>query len=243
VADMKILELKLNQPWAILPTKLTEIQNIYLRHHLGEKIDIKGIEAAIGRPLNNRPQGYSVQDGVAVLPIEGVIAKKMNLFTQISGGVSTQILQTDIVAALNDPTAHSIILAIDSPGGQVDGTQAAADQVRAARGIKPIVSLIDGTGASAAYWIAAAADRVYITGDTTMVGSIGVVLKHLDNSKAEGTKGIKIMEITSGRYKRIASEHSPLNKEGRTSLQNVSDHIYSVFVDAVVRASGLAPPR
>lgn len=236
---MKILDV-LNQPWAILPEKLAEIRDIYSRHLQGEKIDIKGIEAAIGRPLNNRPQGYSVQDGVAVVPVDGVLAKKMNLFTQISGGTSTQLLQGDIAAALSDLTVHSVILLIDSGGGQVDGTQAVANFISGSRGQKPIVSLADGCCASAAYWIGSAADKVYITGDLTLVGSIGVVMTHKDFSKAEAAQGVTTTEITAGKYKRIASEHAPLTQDGRASIQEQADHIYSVFVDAVAANRGVS---
>ena len=84
-------------------------------------------QARIGRPLKNEQQGYSVQDGVPVLPIFGVIAKRMNLLMEISGGISPQPAQRDIQAALTDPTVKAVILLLDSPGGEVDGTQGGAD--------------------------------------------------------------------------------------------------------------------
>jgi signal peptide peptidase SppA len=135
---------------------------------------------------------------------------------------------------------HSIILAIESPGGEVDGTQAAADVIRSVRGKKPIVTLVDGLAASAGYWLGSAADKVYITGDTAMVGSIGVVMTHTDYSQAEKARGVNVTEITAGKYKRIASEHAPLSQEGRASIQDMVDHIYSVFVDAVAQSRGVS---
>jgi signal peptide peptidase SppA len=235
---MNVIEI-LNAPWAIIPEKLSEIQEIYRVRMERIEIDLAAIEAQIGKPLDNKRKPYSVDGGTAIIPVEGVIAKKMNLFTKVSGGVSTEILGDDFAAAMNDPEVHSILLAIDSPGGQVDGTQALADQVFAARGIKPIVAVGDGMMASAAYWVGSAADEVYTSGDTTAVGSIGVVAKHTDYSQREHAEGIKVTEITAGKYKRLASEHEPLSKEGRQSIQEQVDHLYSVFVDNVARHRGV----
>ena len=76
---MRVIDV-LNSPWAIVPDKLQEIQAIYATHLRGEKIDIKGIEAKLGQPLQNKEQGYEVIDGVAVIPVDGVVSKRMNLF-------------------------------------------------------------------------------------------------------------------------------------------------------------------
>src|SRR4051812_3844458 len=117
---MRLIDI-INSPWAIEPAKLEEILHIYGVHTRGEKIDLKALELKLGRPLNNEHKAYEVFDGVAVLPIEGVLSPKMNMFTQISGGTSTQMLSRDIAAALNDSAVHSLILAVDSPGGAVQG--------------------------------------------------------------------------------------------------------------------------
>jgi hypothetical protein len=89
--------------------------------------------------------------------------------------------------------------------------------------------------ASAAYWIASAADKIYISGDTVEVGSVGVVATHVDYSKQDEQFGEKYTEITAGTYKRIASSHSPLSPEGRQTIQDQVDHIYTVFVGNIAR--------
>lgn len=234
---MRVLDL-LNSPWAILPDRLDEIIAIYSTHLRGEKIDIAAVEARIGKKLDNERQAYAVEGGTAVIPVHGVIAKRANLFMEISGGTSTQMLGKDLSAALDDASVHSIVLSIDSPGGTVDGTQEIADMVRDARGKKPIVAHADGLMASAAYWIGSAADRVLTAGDTTAVGSIGVVGRHVDYSESEKKEGVKVTEISAGKYKRIASEHEPLSQEGRAYLQSQVDHLYTVFVDNVAKNRG-----
>jgi capsid assembly protease len=234
---MRILDV-LTSPWAIIPEKLQEICAVYRAHARGEKADLAAVEAAIGKKLDSQPKGYTVVDRVAVLPLDGVISKRMNLFSRISGGVSTQLFQRDLQSAVDDPEAHSIALVIDSPGGTVDGTQAAMQAVRDARAKKRVVAVIDGLGASAAYWIASAAEQIFIVDSTTEVGSIGVVATHEDWSKHEEKIGVKTTEITAGRYKRIASEYAPLSPEGRASIQEQVDHIYTIFVNDVAANRG-----
>lgn len=235
---MKILDL-MNRPWAILDSKLESMRDVYDRHSAGEKFDVEGLKAAIAsNGGNNSNSGYTVQDGVAVIPIEGVISKRMNLFSFISGGVSTQALLQSLSDAQADGSVHSIVLPIDSPGGEVDGTQVAANAIAAST--KPVVAFIDGLGASAAYWLASQADQIFIADDTTWVGSIGVVTAHTDRSKADEKSGVKVTEITAGKYKRIASSRAPLNADGQQTLQDQVDHVYSVFVDDV--ATGLGVP-
>lgn len=227
-------------PWAITPEMLVEIQGIYSTHLRGEKIDIAKVEAAIGRPLANSRQGSEIIDGVAVINLQGAIAKRMNLMAEVSGGTSSQLTLKDFETALNDPQVKGIILNIDSPGGTVDGTAELASAIYASRGKKPVCAYSDGMIASAAYWIASAADSIYISGDTNPVGSIGVVAAHRDYSRAEEKAGIKTTEITAGRYKRVASQYEPLSDAGREDMQGKVDYLYSAFVETVAKHRGVA---
>jgi signal peptide peptidase SppA len=231
---MKILDV-LNSPWAIIPEKLTEIQEIYFTHLRGEKIDLKIIEAQSGMKIEKKSQGYQKHGRVAVIQIEGVIAKKMNLFLDISGGASTQLIERDFRDAMADEEVDSILVAIDSPGGAVDGTQELANVIHRARGQKKIVAYTDGSMASAAYWIGSAADQIFISGDTVEIGSIGVVAQHVDISRAQESQGVKVTEVTAGKYKRIASQYAPLSEEGRAVIQEIVDDIYTAFVNDVAR--------
>jgi signal peptide peptidase SppA len=236
---MRLIDI-VNAPWAITPEMHEEIQSIYARHMRGEKINLASIEAAIGKPLSGPTRGYDVVNGVAVLGLDGVLAKRMNLFMQISGGTSMQIAANDFREALADPEVNAIILAIDSPGGTVDGTQELSDLIYSARDQKPIIALADGTMASAAYWIGSAASKVFTSNLTNTIGSIGVVQSHVDISRAQDMNGVKTTEITAGKYKRIASQYGPLSQEGRDTLQDQVNQVYSVFVDTVARNRGVS---
>ena len=234
---MRIIDV-LTSPWAIEPEKFQQICAVYRRRVLEEKIDVAAFEAAYGKRQAEKPESYNVVNGTALIPLTGVLAKRMNLLSNISGGTSTRIFQLAMEDAVQNPDVKSIVVSIDSPGGTVDGTQAAMQSIRSARQYKRVVALADGMMASAAYWIGSAAESVYIADETTVVGSIGVVTTHEDWSRAEDAAGVRVTEITAGRYKRIASEHAPLSPEGRASIQEQVDAIYKVFVDDVAANRG-----
>ncbi|TLM66018.1 MAG: signal peptide peptidase SppA [Deltaproteobacteria bacterium] len=234
---MRLIDI-VNGPWAIRPAMLEEIQRIYATHLRGEKIDIAKVEAATGKKLDNSRNGSYVLDQVAVIPMIGVIGKRMNLFTEISGGVSTEMIAKDFEQAVNDPAIKGIVLHIDSPGGTVDGTKQLADMIAGYRGTKPVLACADGMMCSAAYWIGSAADGINIADLTTDVGSIGVVAAHQDISGWEEKHGVKTTEITAGKYKRAISQYQPLSEEGRAMIQADLDQIYELFVDAVAGNRG-----
>lgn len=231
---MSLLDLIQDKAWALTPAKLDEI-NAFLEARLADPAF--SIELARGKSGNQAEDRYEIRDGVAVIPIYGVLDKRANLFTKISGGTSTQLLQRDIRQALDDPQVDAILLDIDSPGGAVDGTKELADFIFESRGRKPIIAFANGMMASAAYWIGSAADRI-IANDTAMVGSIGVALTHYDRSERDAQQGIKRTMIYAGKYKRVASDEKPLSEEGQEYLQGIVDEYYSIFVKAVAENRG-----
>jgi len=238
---MRLIDI-INGPWAITPEMLNEIRSIYAKHMRGEKIDkavLEQLAAANGAKKQAAAQGLEIVNGTAIIPIEGVIAKKMNIFMALCGGASTQLVERDIRQALADDTVSQIMLYVDSPGGTVDGTFELSNFIYANRGKKPIIAFSDGSMYSAAYAIGSAADAAYISSMAAGVGSIGVVVGHEDVSKMEEKMGIKTTEIYAGKYKRIASSYQPLSQDGRDAIQSEVDYLYSVFVDTVARNRGV----
>jgi signal peptide peptidase SppA len=229
-----------NGIWALTPGMHETILAVIERHARGEVADLASIEAALGRPMKNPSQNSTIEDGVCVIPVNGVLCKAGNMFTDISGASSMQIIGGQFAAALADPEVSAIVLAIDSPGGSVDGTEALANQIHAARGQKPIAAVADGLMASAAYWIGSAADEVFIAGDTTSVGSIGVIASHVSSAGADAQRGLVRSVVASGPLKGVPSSHAPLDGPGRAVLQQQVDAAHAVFRGAVSRNRGLA---
>lgn len=233
---MKLTEL-ITSPWAVQPETLLEIQAIYATHLKGDKIDLAAVEARLGRPLASDQQDYQVRDGgVAVLPIEGVIAPKANLFTRVSGGASAQMLVKQVESAVADSRVKALVLAMDSPGGSVFGAPELAAAVREAGQVKPVVAVADaGTMASAAYWVGSAANAVYLSGPTASAGSIGVIARlSWDAPSATG------VDVARGRYKRPSLNGQAPSAEFMAYYEAQLDHLYSVFVDAVAQHRGVS---
>ncbi len=230
----------LNQPWAITRDKYDQICAVYERHVAGQSLSaesVKALTGAVPRPADQ--PNYTVQDGVAVIPVEGVLAKKMNLFTAISGGMSTQMLVDTVNEAMSDDAVHSLMLSIDSPGGEVDGTQQIADALAGAT--KPTAAWIDGMACSAALWIASQCDSIYAASDTATVGSMGVLIQHADYSKANEAQGKSVTHITTGKYKVAGNSAQPLSQDDRAYLQDRVDYLYTLFLSAVADGRGMDP--
>lgn len=225
-----------DRPWALHPAKFEEIAAFLDRRLAGEKLAFP--EAAAGPQGNKADGSYDIVDGTAIIPVYGVIDKRMNMLMKYSGGTSTELLARDFQKAMNDPQVQAILLDVDSPGGSVDGPKDLADLIYQARGQgKPVVAFANGLMASAAYWIGSAADAV-VGNDTAEVGSIGVAAMHYDFSLADEQAGVKRTAIFAGKYKRIASDEKPLSEEGRDYLQGIVDDYYGLFVEAVARNRG-----
>lgn len=226
--------------WAIVPSFLDTMHQI-LATRLEGKLSIEEIEARTGgsdKPFNS---AYTV-DGVRVIPIVGVISKRMNIFSNISGGVSTELLKQEIQEAMCDGSIKSILLEVDSSGGSVDGTFELSDFIHSQRGIKPIITFTDGIMCSAAYLIGSATDKVICTG-TSQVGSIGVIMKHVDFSEKDKQDGVKETVLHSGKYKAVGSGSRPLSKEDREYMQEKLDYYYTLFVDGVARNRGVSSEK
>lgn len=216
-------------PWLIQPSTLETLLAIAARANEGPE----AVAARLGRPLDNS-RTVSVRDGVALIPVTGPIFRRANLFTEISGATSVEILATDLATAAADPTVRAIVLDIDSPGGQATGISELAGQIRAIdRTAKPVTAYVDGMAASAAYWLASAAGRI-VTSDTGLLGSIGVVGTY----KAEKDAPIKIISSVSP-----LKQATPDTEAGRAEMQRVIDELGTLFVSAVATNRDTSPER
>ncbi|HMJ03126.1 MAG TPA: S49 family peptidase, partial [Conexibacter sp.] len=140
-----------------------------------------------------------------------------------------------------DPAVGSIVLDVHSHGGTVFGAHELHATILAGRGKgKRIVASINSIAASAAYWIACAADEVVITPGGE-AGSIGVYTVHLDVSEALAKAGIKPTIIKAGKYKTEGDPSVPLTDEARRAIQARADAAYDLFVSDVAAGRGVTP--
>jgi ClpP class serine protease len=229
---MRIFDAICGAPWAMAPDRLQAIVEVVLavpeetaEQHAGR---IVALEAKLGRKLDNTRE-VTVRDGIATIPVVGPISRYMNLFTEISGGTSTELLARDFRTAADDPGVKGIILSLDSPGGEAAGISELADLIASARGTKPIVAHAGGDCCSGAYWIASACDEV-VSSDAAILGSIGVaaVVRDTKNPKA---------------YEFVASvspdkRPDPATEKGRATIQKTIDSLGELFVAKVAGNRG-----
>lgn len=224
----------LTGPWAIEPDKLREIQAIYATHLRGEKIDVAAVEARLGRALANEQKRYEVAPGgVGVLTARGVMAPRANLFMQVSGGISSEMLRQQIDGMAADSRVKSALIAADSPGGNVLSIPAAIESLRALAAAKPTVLVSEGTIASAMYWFGSAANAVFIQGSTDRVGSLGVYARFGWDPKDDNT-----VEIVRGQYKMAGLNGQGPSKQFLEYAGRQLDHLYTVLVDDVAKHRG-----
>lgn len=218
-------DLVASTPWAILPAMLETISAIALREN--ESVD--ALEARLGRPLQNT-RNVTVRDGVAVIPITGPVMRYGNMFSQISGAVSLDVLARDFSAADADPMVKAIVLDLNTPGGQANGVSDFAAMIRGAS--KPVTAFVE-QAASAGYWMAAAAKEVVIS-KTGEVGSIGAVYS-IDASR----RNAGVIEIVSSQSPNKRPDVT--TSEGRALLQARVDKWAEAFISDVAAGRNTTP--
>jgi signal peptide peptidase SppA len=231
----RILGALTERPWAITESMMDVMLQIVLDPD--RRPDLDALASKLGRPLDNTGGRVERRGATAILGIEGPIFRYANLFTAISGATSLEMAALDLETALADPSVAQVVLNINSPGGEVDGTNAFSKMVREGLDRKPIYAYIDNTGASAAYWIGAAAQKI-VAEEGAFVGSIGVTASILDKSAAQERQGLKTYKIISSQSPR--KNPSPATEQGRSQLQEQVDTIAQLFIDRVADYRGVS---
>lgn len=240
---MSLFDLLCVTHWMMEPEIFDKMRAIVERHEDGIRKTPEQIEAAIGRVAgtpNPRNRKYEVDRGVALIPVQGVISKHASGAGDISApkGVSAEEIQENLRVALADSSVTSILMHIESGGGQVDGTQATADAIAAASKIKPTWALIDGMGCSAAYWMAASCSKVLAT-NSALVGSIGVISAVRDTSQAAAKMGVKTIVIRSGPHKATGQPGEEITDAMLKPKQDIVNGMAAQFYAAVSQMRGI----
>lgn len=225
--SMRVLNAIAESSWSILPETLDKIIEIASREH---EIDVDALAAKMGQRMDKTYDAQVREGGVGVLNVEGPLFRYANIFSMFSGGSSFDMLALDFNKLVNSEDVHAIVLNINSPGGQTDGTSEFASMVKEARGKKPIVAYVSHTGASAAYWIASAADSIVVE-QAAAVGSIGTVAR----VRTEKEKGVR--EIVSSQSPKKRPDAS--TDDGVKQIQEHVDALSDVFIKTVADNRGV----
>lgn len=199
-----------------------------------------GTAAAMSGEGSSPNAGYDVAAGIAIIPISGTLVHKLGTVRPYSGMTGYDGIRQNLLMALADDNVKGIMLDIDSPGGEVAGCFDLVDTIYNARGIKPMWSMVDEMAYSAGYAIASAADRVILP-RTGGVGSIGVVVLHMDWSHAVRSAGLEVTIITYGDLKAEGNSFEKLPKEAQARIQADINTMGELFVNTSARNRNLSP--
>lgn len=223
--------------WAILERSLSahikQLQNINLQVHLQQA---KEADAKASIEARASSEYETTRDGVAVIRLQGSLTKQASSF---GGSRSLVAARRAVRAAVSDPDVTAILLHIDSPGGTVAGTIDLADDVAKANTQKPVYAYIEDLGASAAYWIASQAAKVYANRGAE-VGSIGVFMAITDWSAYAEKEGAKVHVVKFGDMKGAGIGGTEITAEQLAEWQKQVDAYGQMFVDAIATGRGLA---
>jgi len=234
---LRILAAIRELPWAITECGMDTIQMVLDNKILGIDVDLEAVAAKLGRPLENTGGRVTMRGDVAVVDVGGPIFRYANLLTEISGATSIEMLSQNLETAFESPAVRHVLLNINSAGGQVDGVNDLAKLIREGTQRKPVTAFVDGMAASGAYWIASAANRI-VASETSLLGSIGVVLSVTDNRDAQQRQGVKRYEIVS--TKSPLKRTDPATDEGRAQMLKIVDSLAEVFITRVAQYRGVS---
>lgn len=184
------------------------------------------------------PYMLSVQGDVGVIAIRGPLVNSDSPYNKYYGISGYPDIRRALIHAAKMPEVKGILLDIASGGGAVSGVDDTGNLIKMINGaIKPVWAYTDGPMCSAAYWLGCSGGQVYCS-KTSIVGSIGVILTHMEYSKYFKEAGIGVSVIRAGKYKALANSFEPLSDTARKQLEDQLGAAYDVFISHVADARG-----
>jgi len=211
--------------WYILPDKM-DILLAFLEARINNA-ELPEVENRASTKFSN------VRGDIALMELTGTISQRMGIMDAASGGTSTDAFGAKFDELANDPKIKAIVIDVDSPGGSAYGLEELSTKIRQARKPgRPIIAIANSLMASAAYYIASAADEIVAT-PGGQVGSIGTIIVHTEISKADESIGVKRTIVKAPQNKGEANPFEPLSDGDAGALQATVDQYYDMFVSAI----------
>jgi capsid assembly protease len=225
--------------WAIDEVKFHAIRQVLKIRADGGRVPDDEIAAVVKAAERPAPRSTG---SIAILPLFGAITHRANMFSEASGGTSTQGFGKALAQVVGDPNVTAVIIEADTPGGGVSGLPELADQIYKARGSKPIIGVSNTRALSAGYWLLSQCDEI-VCAPVSEVGSIGVFLWHENWAENYKMEGIQPDIIRYGEHKAEANDWEPLTDEARAYLQSQVNEVGEMFTKAVSRGRGVSAER
>ncbi|MGZ6199177.1 MAG: S49 family peptidase [Vulcanimicrobiaceae bacterium] len=210
---------------SVVTTVLSERINV--QPMVSQEVVQSYIRPASGRVMNKR-------SGIVTMPIVGGMIHRGGELESMSGMQSYTSIHNKLQTLFADDDVRGILLDIDSGGGEAAGLAELVEWLpqAAKQAGKPVWGIANTSAGSAAYWLASSTDRLYAA-KNSRVGSVGVYVQHVDQSKAIEKKGLVVSFIYAGDHKLDGNPFGPLPDDVRASIQSGVDKLYGDFVSAV----------
>lgn len=167
----------------------------------------------------------------ALIEVRGEIA--------VDSEASADALVAAVREALEDSGSRAVVLRINSPGGSPVQSGIVNDEIRRLKALhgKKVYAVVEEVCASGAYYIAAAADEIFVD-KASLVGSIGVLMDGFGFTGTMDKLGVERRLITAGEHKGMLDPFSPQDAQQRALAQGMIDQIHRQFIDAVKKGRG-----
>lgn len=132
----------------------------------------------------------------------------------------------------NSNRIKAVLFVINSGGGDASASEILMSSVKKVRARKPIYSVVEGVGASGAYWMASASTKVYAM-NTAVIGSIGVIGISPNVKELMEKIGVKVEVFKVGEYKDMLMPFKDISEDAKTRYMEVLEHSYTVFRESV----------
>ncbi|MDO8449821.1 MAG: S49 family peptidase [Rhodoferax sp.] len=179
----------------------------------------------------NGPAKDGFMPHTAVVEVKGEIAS--------GAEASAELIVAALRGAFEDEGAQAVVLLINSPGGSPVQAGIINDEIRRlkAKHKKPVYAVVEESCASAAYYIAVAADRIFVD-KASIVGSIGVLMDGFGFTGLMEKLGVERRLMTAGENKGFLDPFSPQTERQRAFAQTMLDQIHQQFIDVVKTGRG-----
>lgn len=160
---------------------------------------------------------------------------------EVNGTITESLPYLDAIKQFEDDRSiKTVVVRLDSPGGNVGPSQEIYSALLRLKKTKPVVASMGAVGASGAYYIACAADTVYAL-PGTMTGSIGVIMEFFDASDGMKRLGIRPQNISAGTLKDAGSPFKPMTPNERIYFKALVDDVHEQFIEAVAKNRKIKP--
>ena len=147
---------------------------------------------------------------------------------KITGLIRNDQERVDSLERLRKSSAKGVIVHIDSPGGTTAGSEQLHNSLKEVAAAKPMVIVVDGLAASGGYIAAMSADHI-VAQETSVVGSIGVLIQYPNFSEVLKTIGVKVEEVKSSPLKAAPNGYEPTSPEARAAIEALVKDSYAWF--------------